>query len=185
MTVALWLLAILGVIGAFDTFYYHEWRARLPAQARTMGAELKLHAARDFFYAAIFGTLPWVAWHGAWAYVFAGILLAEIALTMWDFIVESIVRKPIGDVYWGERVTHNFMGIIYGAMIALIAPTLWHWSSLPTALTAVTYDVPPLLVKCLLVMAVGVFLSGIRDLYAALELPGGNWPWPKKDTHES
>ena len=23
----------------------------------------------------------------------------------------------------------------------------------------------------------GVFLSGARDLYAALELPGGSWPW--------
>jgi hypothetical protein len=30
MTIALWLLAIQGVIGAFDTIYYHEWRARLP-----------------------------------------------------------------------------------------------------------------------------------------------------------
>jgi hypothetical protein len=27
-------------------------------------------------------------------------------------------------------------------------------------------------------MAAGVTLSGARDLYAALGLPGGNWPWP-------
>ena len=26
-------------------------------------------------------------------------------------------------------------------------------------------------------MAAGVFLSGLRDLYAALELPYGSWPW--------
>jgi len=32
MIVALWLLAIQGIIGAFDTLYYHEWRARLPAR---------------------------------------------------------------------------------------------------------------------------------------------------------
>jgi hypothetical protein len=31
MTVALWMLAAQGIIGAFDTLYYHEWRARLPA----------------------------------------------------------------------------------------------------------------------------------------------------------
>ena len=31
MTTALWLLAIQGLIGAFDTLYFHEWRARLPA----------------------------------------------------------------------------------------------------------------------------------------------------------
>ncbi len=29
-------------------------------------------------------------------------------------------------------------------------------------------------------MAVGVFLSGIRDLYAALGLPGGAWPWKEE-----
>ena len=39
MTAALWLLATLGVIGAFDTFYYHEWRARLPAQGRLAAPE--------------------------------------------------------------------------------------------------------------------------------------------------
>ena len=26
-------------------------------------------------------------------------------------------------------------------------------------------------------MAAGVSLSGLRDLYAALELPYGGWPW--------
>jgi len=33
MGVALLLLALQGVIGAFDTVYYHEWKARLPAWA--------------------------------------------------------------------------------------------------------------------------------------------------------
>ena len=184
MTVALWLLAVLGVIGAFDTFYYHEWRARLPARGRGAAPELKLHAARDFFYAVIFGTLPWLAWNGVWAAVFAAVLVIEIVLTMWDFLVEITVRKPMGDVYGGERITHNFMGIIYGAMTAFLVPVLWRWWSQPTALALQQYDVPPALVAILLLMAAGVFLSGVRDLYAALGLPGGNWPWPaERDDH--
>ena len=65
MIVALWLLAIQGVIGAFDTLYYHEWRARLPARGAQSASELKLHAARDFLYAVLFATLPWIAWQGA------------------------------------------------------------------------------------------------------------------------
>ena len=36
MIVALWLLAVQGVIGAFDTLYYHEWRARLQALGYTV-----------------------------------------------------------------------------------------------------------------------------------------------------
>lgn len=58
MIVALFLLAALGAIGTFDTFYYHEWRARLPAQGPGATPELRIHSARDFFYAIIFLTLP-------------------------------------------------------------------------------------------------------------------------------
>ena len=73
MTATLWLLAIQGVIGAFDTVYYHEWRARLPARVPNALPELRLHAARDFLYAVLFGTLPWVAWRGLWLPVFVSI----------------------------------------------------------------------------------------------------------------
>ena len=31
MTWALWLLMLQGILGALDTLYYHEWRARLVA----------------------------------------------------------------------------------------------------------------------------------------------------------
>lgn len=177
MTIALWLLAIQGVIGAFDTIYYHEWRARLPARGQAAAAELKLHAARDFFYAVLFGTLPWLAWQGGWVAVLAAVIVAEIVLTMWDFIVEIAVRKTLGDVYAGERVTHAVMGILYGAMLANLLPTLHHWWSLPTGLVAAPAAVPAALRWALSAMAVGVLISGLRDLYAALGLPHGGWPW--------
>ena len=179
MNAALWLLVTLGFIGAFDTFYYHEWRARLPAEGRHAAPELKLHAARDFFYAILFGTLPWVGWHGRWALVLTAVIVIEIILTLWDFVVEIAVRKPLGDVYAGERVTHAFIGIIYGAMVACLVPVIWRWWLLPTRLIHEHYVVPAMLIGILLIMAVGVFLSGARDLYAALELPYGHWPWPK------
>jgi hypothetical protein len=175
--VALWLLAIQGVIGAFDTLYYHEWRARLPARGAQCASELKLHAARDFFYAVLFGALPWLAWHGRWVWVLVSVLIAEILLTLRDFVVEAVVRKPLGDVYAGERVTHAVMGILYGAMIASLIPVLIAWSRLPAALVLAPPDVPDGLRWGLVIMAAGVFLSGLRDLYAALELPHGGWPW--------
>ena len=185
MSAALWLMATLGILGTFDTFYYHEWRARLPAQGRLAAPELKLHAARDFFYAILFGTLPWLGWHGRWVLVLVAVIVIEIILTLWDFVVEIAVRKPLGDVYAGERVAHAFMGIVYGAMVAQLIPVMWRWWSLSTALVHERHDVPVLLIPVLLLMAVGVFLSGVRDLYAALELPYGNWPWPKANRASS
>jgi hypothetical protein len=174
------LLAVQGALGAFDTVYYHEWRARLPAHGARVGTELKLHAARDFIYAIVFGTLPSVAWEGAWAFVLGALLAAEIGITLADFIVEDRVRRPLGGVYSGERATHAVMEIVYGAMLALLVPVMVRWSFLPTALAA-TVDPggPPLpaLVWILRAMAVGVFLSGLRDLAAALKLPGAAFPW--------
>lgn len=179
MNVALWLLAILGVVGAFDTLYYHEWKAKLPAGVPQTAQELRLHAARDFFYAILFATLPWVAWHGYWVVALVAVIIIEIILTLWDFVEEIAARKVLGDVYAGERVTHAIMGIIYGAMAANLIPTLIAWWELPTALLIQPAAVPEWLRWALLLMAAGVFLSGIRDLYAAFGLPNGGWPWKK------
>lgn len=184
MTTALWLLAIQGIIGAFDTIYYHEWRARLTAGGSATASELKLHAARDFLYAAIFGALPHVALQGLWAVVLATILFTEIMLTLADFVVERRARKPLGDVYGGERVTHAVMGIIYGAMLSNLLPVLWLWAQSPTAIVPTATAAPEALRWGLTVMAIGVFLSGLRDLYAALGMPHGGWPWNAKKVEE-
>lgn len=177
MTVALFLLACQGFIGAFDTIYYHEYRAQLPARGRTAVPELVLHAARAFLYGVLFCTLPFVVWAGPWTLAFAAVLVAEIILTLWDFIVEVKVRRTLGDVYPGERVTHAIMGILYGAMIGCLIPNLSHWWRLPSALTITPAGVPVVLRWVLLTMGLGVTLSGLPDLYAALGLPGGSWPW--------
>ena len=177
MAVALWLLALQGVIGAFDTIYYHEWRARLPGMGPQAAAELRLHAGRDALYGVIFGTLPWFAWQGWWTFALLAVLVAEIILTMSDFIVEISVRKPLGDVYGGERLTHAAMGILYGAMLACLFPTLREWLARSTAFSWSPANIAPMLRGCLTVMALGVVLSGVRDLYASVGLPGGNWPW--------
>jgi hypothetical protein len=87
------------------------------------------------------------------------------------------VRKPIGDVYAGERVTHAIMGILYGAMIASLIKVLAAWWSLPTSLVVSPPVIPEGLRWSLLIMAAGVTASGLRDLYAAYELPYGGWPW--------
>jgi len=174
----LWLLAVQGTIGAFDTLYFHEWRARLPGRVPVTAPELRIHALRDFLYAILFGSLPWLTWQGLWVVPLALILAAEIVLTMTDFVVEKSVRKTIGDVFAGERITHAAMGIVYGCMIANLIPVLGDWVGEDPSLSSATADGPLGLHIALSAMALGVLLSGLRDLYAAFGLPHGNWPWP-------
>lgn len=110
----------------------------------------------------LFCGLPFVAWQGAWALALAAVLVAEIVLTLWDFVVE----------------------VLYGAMIAYLLPQFRAWWTLATGLVAAPSPVPDLLRWTLLAMGIGVVLTGLRDLYAALELPGGAWPWRRSEAGE-
>ncbi|PYX96837.1 MAG: hypothetical protein DMG71_04680 [Acidobacteria bacterium] len=175
-----YLLGVLAVLGAADTLYFHEWRVRLPGMGRRARAELQLHALRDFVYSVLFGSLPWFAWQGWWAAVLALLLLTEVVLTLWDFVVEDWIRKPLGGVYPGERIMHGVMGITYGAMLAYLGPSLRNWWFTPTQLVISPVPVPSGLRWTMLVLAAGVLLSGVRDLCAAAELPGSAWPWVRR-----
>jgi phosphatidylglycerophosphate synthase len=167
MLIPLYLLVIQGLIGAFDTLYFHEWRAKLPANYKIVANELYLHAFRDFIYAVIFGTLPWFAWQGYCLILLLILLISEIIITLLDFAVETRIRKMIDADFAGERVTHAIMGIIYGAMLATLAPTLLYWWQLPTGMIFKIAPIPLWLSWALTIMAIGVFCSGIRDFYYA------------------
>lgn len=179
MDKVLWLLALLGLLGAFDTIYYHEYRGQLPARLPGVRPELKLHAVRDFIYVIVFGSLPWLAWQGLWALVFSVLLAAEIAITITDFIVEDRVRKPLGGLFPGERATHALMGIVYGAMLANLVPVLLGWWQRPAGIAFEPAPVPLLLSLALSAMAAGILVSGLRDVYAILGFPQprASWPW--------
>jgi hypothetical protein len=176
MKIAIILLTLQALIGAFDTIYFHEWRARLPARAAQVAAELRVHAIRDFLYAVLFATLGRVAWHGRFVLILVTIFVAEILLTLADFVIEARVRKPLGDVFAGERVTHSIMGIIYGAMLANLTTTLLAWWQLPTGFV-LEGSVSSFHRIVLDLMAIGVAASGVRDLAASSGARFAAWPW--------
>jgi hypothetical protein len=178
MNEALWLFAAQATLGGFDTLYFHEWRARLPAWGAQARPELDLHALRDLIYGVLFGTLPWLAWQGAFAYLLLALIAAEVVITLADFVVEDRVRRPQGGVFPGERVTHALMGIVYGGALVKLLPVVWRWSSLPAGLVASDPGVPAVLRAVLGLMAAGVLVSGLRDFCASRGVGLGRWPWP-------
>ncbi|HKW18900.1 MAG TPA: hypothetical protein VJO35_15430 [Terriglobales bacterium] len=173
----MYLLSAVAILGAGDTIYYHEWRARLPSMGKRAQKELELHAFRDFIYTVLFCSVPWFAWRGLWAAFLGFLLLAEIALTLWDFVVEDWIRKPLGGVYPGERIMHAIIGLVYGAMLGYFIPILWAWKDATSEIRFWPAPIPAILRWFLLGMGAGVLVSGIRDLLAAFEVPGSAWPW--------
>jgi hypothetical protein len=172
------LLLIQGLLGAFDTLYYHEWRATLPARGPSVRIELLLHAVRTFIYAVIYLTFPWIAWRGVWGMVPLLLLSAEIAITLIDFTIEVETRKPLGGLYDGERITHAVIAIFFGAMLATFIPAVLEGWRFPTALALIPEsDVDPFLRRAFFLMAVGALISSSRDFCAAYGLPYSHWPW--------
>jgi hypothetical protein len=176
ITTGLWLLVAQGVLGAFDTLYYHEYRAHLPAGGAQSRPELVLHAARDFVYALLFATLATWQWGGWLAPVLLVLITAEIGITLTDFAIEDRVRVPLGGVFVGERATHTLMALVYGAALGHLVPVFLADRLAPTGFGP--RQLPSTLVLVLRLLAVGVFVSGVRDALAAARGPRGGWPWP-------
>ena len=127
MTPVLILILVQAVLGATDNLVHHELEAALPSKPGAR-AELALHAAREAIYAVLFVGLAWLQWRGLWVAALAALLLAEIVITLKDFLVEDATRRlpPF------ERALHAILAIGYGAILALLAPTLLDWGAQPT-----------------------------------------------------
>ena len=176
ITAGLWLLVVVGALGAFDTLYYHEYRARLPAGGAQSRPELVLHATRDFVYTVLFATLSTWQWGGALVAVLLVLIAGELVITLADFAVEDRVRIPLGGVFPGERATHTVMALVYGAALGQLVPVFLADMSAPTGFWP--RALPATLTIVLRLLAAGVFVSGVRDAYAAARGPEGGWPWP-------
>ena len=160
MTDLIWTLVFIQVaMGGFDTLYHHELTERLawrPSQAR----ELRLHGVRNLSYAVMVTALGWSRPQGALALALIALMLAELVVTLWDFVEEDRTRKLPAS----ERVTHTLLTLNYGVVLTLVIPRLADWAADPTALIPAFYGVWSGL--CALA-AVGVVVFGLRDLAAA------------------
>lgn len=167
MEAVLSLLAIQGVLGAFDNLWNHEWKERLPGtpSART---ELRLHAARQLLYAIVFGTIGWWAWHGWLALLLAAILAVEVVVTLWDFVEEDRTRRLSAL----ERVTHAVLTLNYGAALGLLGLEIRDWAGEPTGFAPVFHG---WLTWLMTLYGAGVVLWAIRDLAAARRLGRPQW----------
>lgn len=155
MNALLLAMTIQGLMGAFDTLYHHEFTERIPWKPNA-GKELHIHGLRNLFYGVIFASLGWLSWGGLWAGVFVVMLLGEIGLTLWDFVIEDQSRK----LPPSERITHTLLAINYGVVLCLLVPELLRWAHLPTGFYPETHEL----------------WSWVMSLFAA-----GVWAWAAFD----
>jgi len=157
------LLAVLLVtqilLGGFDNLWHHELSERLPGK-REARVEVALHSGRELCYALLFAGLAWWEWHGVWAAAVVALLVIEVCVTLADFVVEDRTRR----LPTTERVLHTVLAINFGAMLAVLAPTLLAWARLPSALARVDYGFASWLLTA---AAAGVLAWSVRNALAA------------------
>jgi hypothetical protein len=159
----LWTLITIQIaMGAFDTFYHHEMTERL-AWRPSQRHELKLHGVRNLLYALLFLTLGWLEVHGFWAMIVIAVLVAELVITLMDFVEEDMSRKLPAS----ERINHTLLALNYGAILVLLMPILIEWATGPTGIKPVAYGFWSILAAA---SAAGVALFGLRDLAASKRL---------------
>ncbi|MDX2308778.1 MAG: TIGR01777 family oxidoreductase [Hyphomicrobium sp.] len=159
----LWTLVSFQLfMGAFDVVFHHELTERLAWRAGAAN-ELKLHAARNFFYGVLFAVFAWVEPHGLLAWLLVVVLAIEIVITLADFVEEDLTRKLPAT----ERVLHTLLAINYGAIMALVAPALIDWTSAPTGFALVSYGMGSWV---LTLASIGVVAFGLRDIATSRRL---------------
>jgi uncharacterized protein (TIGR01777 family) len=152
---ALQLMAVQGLLGAFDTLYHHELTETL-AQRSSARLELKIHAMRALLYSVLFVGLAFWRWHGVWAALLLLIFTVEIGLTLWDFVTEDQTRLLPAS----ERITHTVLAMNGGAFVALLLINTPAWLAQPSAMVWQSHG---WLSMFLALAGVGVALSGLRD----------------------
>ena len=163
MTNLLWILiAVQIVMGVFDTFYHHELTERL-AWRPSQRYELKLHGVRNMMYAFLFPVLGWLEVHGVFALTIIAVLVAEIVVTLLDFVEEDMSRKLPAS----ERINHTLLAINYGAILVLLLPVLIEWAMQPTGITSAYAGWLSIVAAA---ASVGAVLCGIRDFAAVRRL---------------
>lgn len=136
METILTVVIIQAFIGAYDTIYHHDLREGLPYR-KSAALELKIHSMRSSLYSVMFFALAWTQPHGIFAVLFAALIVVEIGLTFWDFVVEDQTRvlPP------SERILHSILGFNFAMIVTLLIPHWWQWLHLPTVLAATDYGI--------------------------------------------
>ena len=170
MTIATYLLFVLGCMGAADIILFHaiaqsirrHWESR---------HELVAHSLRGPIYAAMFVLVPNCVMQGAWFWVLVALLAVCLVISVWDLAIERRSRRLFGGPPKGEWMLHVAMGIVFLGLLVTALLEATPWARLPTMIAwQPPASVPSVLRWILTLMSIPVLLSGVMDLVAALRV---------------
>lgn len=162
------LLAVIGLLGAFDIAYFHWYRCRLSERAESR-VEAWIHVARGFLYAAQFVVVPGVRLQGAWYAALVVLFAADVGVAIADVAVEPASRRSQGGLPRGEYIMHIVLSVLVGVYLHAIAIDSIAWVYAPTAIAWSPAAIPGWLRLALAGMAAGSALIACVEAAALVE----------------
>jgi hypothetical protein len=169
MAIASCLLFVLGCLGAADIFLFHSVAHGIRSHPDSRW-ELVTHSLRGPTYGALFLLVPNFVMQGFFAWLLPFLLAVDVAISVWDFVLERASRQFLGGLPTGEYVLHMVMAMVFGALAAVVGGESISRAFGPPRFSYEPEAAPDLLRLVMAAMAVLVLVSGLQDAAAALRL---------------
>lgn len=154
------LLLVIGLLGAFDVFYFHH-RGRL-VERRESRREAWIHVARGPIYAAQFLLVPNVRFTGKATLFLLALFAVDALVAALDVLEEPRSRAEAGGLPRGEYFMHVVLSVLVGAMLHSALGAAWAARSMSSAVTIAPIEAPALRLA-LFFLAVGVLAHATWD----------------------
>jgi hypothetical protein len=158
------LLVAIGLLGAFDVFYFHRRHARITERPQAR-REAWIHVARGAVYTLQFLAVPNLAFEGAWYAAFIALYAADAVIAVADVRCEPTARRELGGLPPGEYLAHIALSVLVGALLWSLALHTRRWPESPTQLTW-SPAMPGALRGFLAVLGAGCFATTLADIAA-------------------
>jgi hypothetical protein len=162
------LLAVIGLLGAFDIFYFHHHVCGLTRRPEAR-VEAWIHVARGVVYALQLALVPAFRFGGAAYAAFVALFIVDILIAVADVVVEPDARRALGGLPRGEYLAHVVLSVLVGIYLCLVWRDSRGWSALPTAITYAPIAAAWPLRALLWLMAAGCTLMTVADVLVLVE----------------
>jgi hypothetical protein len=164
MSVAFYLLLLIGHWGLFDVLYYHVYRCKLDRHPECQ-REVFWHTLRHIIYALQFISIANFRFHGAALLLLALLYAADLIVAWADMLEETNSRRAQGGLPRGEYFSHMALTLFVGCYFVIVAQTVWADRLLPMAIILDPPPVPVWLRVYMTLMGIGAFGAFFFDFY--------------------
>lgn len=151
------LLCIFSLFGLIDIAYFHLWRYQLFNRPSSRSEQMT-HVIRLALFVAVLAWVMFVRAEGRFALILPALILADLANSAADVLLEPKSRADLGGLPPGEYFIHMAAMFTNGAIAAVAAAVSWNAFHRPSSLQWHPLEIPVIFLAIGAQILAGTFL---------------------------